>query len=62
MRFAALIRHQPTPVRAPAGEAIRRPAPGRPCNRTQSATAPALVKPAELPADLDQRVRMVGEW
>jgi hypothetical protein len=60
MRFAAVVRHQPTPVRAPAGEAVRRPAPSRSCNRMQSAPVP--VKPAELPADLDQRVRMIGEW
>jgi hypothetical protein len=57
MRFAAVVRPKP-PERAPAAELLRRLIAGEPLARGQS-PAP---RPEELPADLDQRVRLVGEW
>ena len=59
MRFAAVIvPKQPAPQRAPAAEFLRRLVAGQPLGQ------PFLTEPPlnELPADLDQRVRLVGEW
>lgn len=56
MRFAAVIRQkQPAPV--PVPQPIRRPVPGEVAARTLP-----IPRPQELPADLDQRVRLAGEW
>jgi hypothetical protein len=58
MRFSAAI-HLPPPLRKPAAPDIL---------RRLAANEPAPRRPAEpastddLPADLDQRVRLVGEW
>jgi hypothetical protein len=58
MRFSAAIQPK-QPLRAPAAaELIRRLVSGEPQLRPQ----PAPVRTDELPADLDQRVRLVGEW
>ena len=58
MRFAAVV-IQPKPAqRAPAAELLRRLVAGEPL-----LPAPAdRPLPQDLPADLDQRVRLVGEW
>lgn len=58
MRFSAAIQPKPT-LRAPAAaELPRRLVSAEPQQRLQPAPAHA----DELPADLDQRVRLVGEW
>jgi hypothetical protein len=57
MRFAAVIRpKQPAPVHAPGP--IHRRVPVELAPRTQ----PVTLRPQEVPTDLDQRVRLVGEW
>jgi hypothetical protein len=57
MRFAAVKRTQPPqPARVPAAELIRRLVVGEPLSQ------PAPAKTQDLPPDLDQRVRLVGEW
>jgi hypothetical protein len=59
MRFAAVaIPSKPQPQRAPAAELLRRLVAG------ESLTHPPLNEPqaSDLPVDLDQRVRLVGEW
>ena len=57
MRFAAMPRQQQPQRTSAAAEFVRRlvtaPAP------VKAQSAPAR---ADLPADLDQRVRLVGEW
>jgi hypothetical protein len=59
MRFAAVIvPPQPAPQRAPAAEFLRRLVAGEPLSQAFPANPPSH----ELPADLDQRVRLVGEW
>jgi hypothetical protein len=59
MRFAAVIvPSQPQPQRAPAAELLRRLVAGEPLTRPPLTESPA----PDLPADLDQRVRLVGEW
>jgi hypothetical protein len=58
MRFSAAIQPQ-APLRTPAAaELIRRLVAGETMPKPQ----PAPVRKDELPADLDQRVRLVGEW
>jgi hypothetical protein len=58
MRFSAAIQPQP-PLRTPAAaDVIRRLISPEPTPRT----APAPVRADDLPADLDQRVRLIGEW
>ncbi|MDB5872294.1 MAG: hypothetical protein JWQ07_1736 [Ramlibacter sp.] len=58
MRFSAAIQPQ-QPLRMPAAaELIRRLVSGEMAQRPQ----PAPVRVEDLPADLDQRVRLVGEW
>jgi hypothetical protein len=56
MRFAAVPRPKQLPW-TPA-ELIRRLVAGESLVRPQ----PAQEKPPDLPPDLDQRVRLVGEW
>ena len=60
MRFAAVtVRPQQPPARVPAAaELVRRLITGD--LRTPAQSAP--VRQQEVPADLDQRVRLVGEW
>ncbi|HSV33968.1 MAG TPA: hypothetical protein VLI46_00360 [Ramlibacter sp.] len=58
MRFAAVITPPQRPLRKPAREVIRRIV-GAPL---QTRLPPEPAKPQEMPADLDQRVRLVGEW
>lgn len=59
MRFSAAI--QPLqPLRTPAAaELIRRLVSGE---APQQRPQPAPMRTDELPADLDQRVRLLGEW
>lgn len=59
MRFAAVVVRpkQPAPVR-PAPERLRERVPAELAVRSE----PALSYPQEVPADLDQRVRLAGEW
>jgi len=59
MRFATVIvPNQPAAQRAPAVELLRRLVAGEPLGQPY----PAESRLQELPADLDQRVRLVGEW
>lgn len=60
MRFAAVIKRQQPASRAGMAEVVRRLVPGQPSVRAQPA-APTK-PPPELPLDLDQRVRLIGEW
>jgi hypothetical protein len=58
MRFAAVTLPKTEPQRSPAVEFVRRlVGADKPLPPT-----PAEGKPAEPPVDLDQRVRLVGEW
>lgn len=59
MRFAAVNvpAKQPEAVRTPAADFIRRLVAGPGADRQA-----APVKAPETPLDLDQRVRLVGEW
>ena len=57
MRFAAVPLPKTEPTRSPAAEFVRR------LLADKLPDAPASdSKPAEPPPDLDQRVRLVGEW
>jgi hypothetical protein len=59
MRFAAVVR-LPQPVRMmPPPAPARRPVPDEWAART---TQPPVPQPQEVPVDLDQRVRLAGEW
>jgi hypothetical protein len=59
MRFAAVtVPSKPQQQRAPAAELLRRLMAGKPLTRPFLAEP----QPQDLPADLDQRVRLVGEW
>jgi hypothetical protein len=57
MRFAA-VPPSKQPPRIPAAELIRRLVTGESLARLHAPDA----KPQDLPSDLDQRVRLVGEW
>jgi hypothetical protein len=57
MRFATVTMPRSEPQRLPAVEFVRRLVGG-----DKFPAAPAEAKPAEPPVDLDQRVRLVGEW
>jgi hypothetical protein len=60
MRFPAVVvvrRKQPAPVRA--RQPMRQPAPA---TELAVRTEPSVPQPQEVPADLDQRVRLAGEW
>ncbi len=61
MRFAAVHpakRKPQQPQRIAAAEIIRRLVNGKLLHDAE----PAAAQPPELPADLDQRVRLIGEW
>ncbi len=61
MRFANVQRtaqQQPLAQRGFAVEFMRRLTGSRPADKP----AAVLAAPQDLPADLDQRVRLVGEW
>ena len=59
MRFAAVnVSKDQQPVRTPAADILRRIVGGEALGRMQPAVAP----PKDLPVELDQRVRLVGEW
>ncbi|MBC7602630.1 MAG: hypothetical protein H7255_08230 [Ramlibacter sp.] len=59
MRFAAIkVPKDQEPKRTSAGEMFRRIVSGE----SQARTQPAEVRTQDLPAELDQRVRLVGEW
>jgi hypothetical protein len=61
MRFAAVIRiAQPQSVRAPVPDFVRRIMSGE--LRSSAPSTPVLPAEVPVPADLDQRVRLVGEW
>lgn len=58
MRFSAAIKSQP-PLRTPAvTELARRVVASEPVSRREQVPPRA----EELPVDLDQRVRLIGEW
>jgi hypothetical protein len=57
MRFAAVTMPKTEPQRSPAVEFVRRLVGG-----DKLTTAPTEAKPVDPPVDLDQRVRLVGEW
>jgi hypothetical protein len=56
MRFAAIPLPKTEPVRSPAAEFVRR------LIGAETAASPQPAPQAEPPVDLDQRVRLVGEW
>jgi hypothetical protein len=61
MRFAAVIRKKRQKhAAAPAPQANRQPVP----DELTSGDQPGVPQPQhqEVPVDLDQRVRLVGEW
>ena len=60
MRFAAVVVPPKAPQRAPATGLLRRLVAGEPLLRNP--LAEPRPTPKDLPADLDQRVRLVGEW
>jgi hypothetical protein len=57
MRFAAVTQPKAEPQRSPAAEFVRRLV-----GAETQPPPPAEGKPAEPPIDLDQRVRLIGEW
>ncbi len=58
MRFSAAIQAKP-PLRTPAvADTLRGLVSHEPAQRPQ----PAPPRADDLPADLDQRVRLIGEW
>ena len=57
MRFAAVVKNQPPALRTPGAELFRRLVGLKP---PVEALPPKLRD--DLPPDLDQRVRLVGEW
>lgn len=60
MRFSAAIQPQ-LPLRAPAAaELLRRLVSSEPKRQPQPLTSSSRLE--DLPADLDARVRLVGEW
>jgi hypothetical protein len=59
MRFSAAIQPHP-PLRTPAvAETVRRLVSREPAEHPQPAPTP---RADDLPLDLDQRVRLIGEW
>ena len=58
MRFAAVPMPKSEPPRSPAAEFVRRLM----ASDKLALQPQAEVKSAEPPLDLDQRVRLVGEW
>ena len=60
MRFSAAIQPHPLLLRTPAAaDLLRRLLASKPSDKPEAASTARL---EELPADLDQRVRLVGEW
>lgn len=57
MRFAAVTMPKTGPACSPAVEFVRRL-----MGIDRAPAPPVQAKPAEPPADLDQRVRLLGEW
>lgn len=58
MRFASMPLPKAEPQRSPAAEFVRRLLAGEKAPELE----PLPVSQEGLPADLDQRVRLVGEW
>jgi hypothetical protein len=56
MRFAALPQPKAEPQRSPAAEFVRK------LLGADKPLSPGAQPDREPPADLDQRVRLVGEW
>ncbi len=56
MRFAAVIRQEHAP--APSPQPVRRPV----SDELTRGAQPIAPRPQEVPDDLDQLVRLVGEW
>jgi hypothetical protein len=56
MRFPAIVRHEQESV--PSSQAIRPPVP----DELTRGAEPIAPQPQEVPEDLDQRVRLAGEW
>ncbi|MBG9388535.1 hypothetical protein [Caenimonas aquaedulcis] len=60
MRFSAAIQPHPLLLRTPAAaDFLRRLLASEPAAKPEAAPQP---RQDELPADLDQRVRLLGEW
>jgi hypothetical protein len=57
MRFAAVPMQKNEPERSPAAEFVRRLV-----GADKLPPSPVEAVPAEPPVDLDQRVRLIGEW
>jgi hypothetical protein len=57
MRFASMPTPKNEPQRSPAAEFVRKLLGEKPVQ-----PAPAQTQPEQPPADLDQRVRLLGEW
>ncbi len=66
MRFSAAIQPHPLLLRTPAAaDFLRRLLVSEPAAKDTSTPEPATpvqTRMDELPADLDQRVRLLGEW
>lgn len=58
MRFAAVVVRPKQPAPVPAPEPIRE----RASAELGVLSQPAPPRPQQVPADLDQRVRLIGEW
>ena len=56
MRFASVPLPKAEPQRSPAAEFVRKLLGG------EKAVQPALPAAEPVPPDLDQRVRLIGEW
>jgi hypothetical protein len=60
MRFSAAIQPHPLLLRTPAAaDFLRRLLAGEPAQKLEP---PSVLRTEELPVDLDQRVRLLGEW
>jgi hypothetical protein len=59
MRFPAVVVRAKRPAPVPARQPMRQPAP---VAELAARTEPSAPQPQEMPADLDQRVRLAGEW
>jgi hypothetical protein len=64
MRFSAAIQPHPLLLRTPAAaDFLRRLLAGEPAEKlAEKPEQPPVLRTEELPADLDQRVRLLGEW